>query len=405
VDATRAGELPQLRLSGGETRLKVPPGFGPYLLGGQTVWLGNLGARLNWDLDLSRRQAHALAAARDRTQAATLDVESARLLLAAAVTQAYISLYRSYALADVAAQAEQQRTRILQITRQRVAAGLDTRVELREAEGAVPQAHLVVQQEQSSEELLRHELSALSGRGADAYGAIERPALTLPLTLAVPSTLPINLLMRRPDVIAARWRVDAADSQLLAARAAFYPSVNLSALVGFASISLGKLLSAESFGYGAGPALSLPLFDAGRLRAQYHGAQAELDAAAASYNDTVLSAVREVSDQVTQLAALEGEIAQQRQWADAAEEAYRLAEERYRAGLASYLSVLIAETEVLNARRQSVELMAAQASARVTLLVALGGSFQPPQMRPVRAALPSSAASGTADTTTKRARS
>jgi NodT family efflux transporter outer membrane factor (OMF) lipoprotein len=402
VDAARANELPTLRLSGGETRLKVPSGFGPYLLGGQSVWLGNLGARFNWDLDLSRRQSHALAAARDRAQAATLDIESARLLLAAAVTQTYISLYRSYALADVAAQAEEQRGRILDITRRRVSAGLDTRVELREAEGALPQAHLVLLQEQSSAELLRHELAALSGRGADAYASIGRPGLSLPLTLQVPSDLPINLLARRPDVIAARWRVDAADSQLLAARAAFYPSVNLSALVGFASISLGKLLSAESFGYGAGPAFSLPLFDAGRLRAQYRGAEADLDAAAASYNDTVLGAVREVSDQLTQLASLEGEIAQQRRWADAAEEAYRLAEERYRAGLATYLSVLNAETEVLNARRQSVELMAAQASARVTLLLTLGGSFQPPQSGSVRAALPAGAAPSTADSTTKR---
>lgn len=388
IEAAHAAELPQLRLSGGETRLKVPPGFGPYLLGGQTVWLGNLGARLSWDLDLSRRQSHELAAARDQAQAARLDVESARLLLAAAVTQTYIALYRSYALADVAAQAEQQRGRILDITRHRLAAGLDTRVELREAEGALPQAHLVLLQAQSSEELLRHQLAALSGRGAEAYGAIGRPTLSLPLTLAVPSALPINLLARRPDVIAARWRVDAADSQLLAARAAFFPSVNLSALIGFASISLGNLISAESFGYGAGPALSLPLFDAGRLRAQYRGAQSELDLAASSYNDTVLGAVREVADQLTQLAALEGEIAQQRQWADAAEEAYRLAEERYRAGLASYLSVLNAETEVLNARRQSVELLAAQASARVTLLLALGGSFQPPTPSSLPVSLP-----------------
>jgi NodT family efflux transporter outer membrane factor (OMF) lipoprotein len=392
VESAHASELPQLRLSGGEQRLKVPPGFGPYLLGGSTVWLGDLGARLSWDIDLWGRQSQALAAARDRAQAATLDVESARLLLATAVTQSYISLYRSYALADVAAQAETQRRRILDITRQRVAAGLDTRVELREAEGAVPQAHLALLQEQASAELLRHQLAALSGRGADVYGSIGRPTLSLPLTLQVPTTLPINLLARRPDVIAARARVSAADSQLRSARAAFYPSVNLAALVGFASISMKNLVSADSFGYGAGPAVSLPLFDAGRLRAEYRGAQADLDAAAASYDDTVLTAVRDVADQVTQIAALEGEIAQQRQWEAAAEEAYRLAEERYRAGLATYLTVLNAETEVLNARRQSVELMAAQASARVTLLLALGGSFQPPQASSMRALSPARAA-------------
>ena len=376
IESLHAGQLPQVRLSGGETRLKIPSGFGPNLLGGQTVWLGNLGAHISWDLDLWGREADAVAAARSLAQAAQLDVQSAQLLLAGAVTQTYIDLYRSYALADIAAQAEEQRGRIVEITRRRVAAGLDTRVELRGAEGAVPQAHLLLLQEQSTQEQLRHQLAALGGRGAAEYASIARPALTVPLALQVPATLPINLLARRPDVIAARARIRANDSQLHAARAAFYPSINLAGLVGFASVSLGDLLSAESFGYGAGPALSLPLFDGGRLRAQYRGVEAALDETTANYNATVLNAVHQVADQVTLIAALEGELAQQRQWDDAAEEAYRLAEERYRAGLATYLSVLNAETEVLNARRQSVELTSEQASARISLLLALGGSFE-----------------------------
>jgi NodT family efflux transporter outer membrane factor (OMF) lipoprotein len=376
VESLHASQLPQVRLSGGETRLKIPSGFGPNLLGGDTVWLGNVGGHISWDLDLWGREADAVAAARSLARAARLDVQSAQLLLAGAVTQTYIDLYRSYALADIASQAEEQRGRILEITRRRVAAGLDTRVELREAEGAVPQAHLLLLQEQSSQQLLRHQLAALTARGASEYASIARPALTLPLALQVPATLPINLLARRPDVIAARARISATDSQLQAARAAFYPSINLAGLVGFASVSLRDLLSAGSFGYGAGPALSLPLFDGGRLRAQYRGVEAALDETTASYDATVLNAVRQVADQVTLMAALEGELQQQRQWVDAAEEAYRLAEERYRAGLSTYLSVLNAETEVLNARRQSVELMSEQATARVTLLLALGGSFE-----------------------------
>jgi NodT family efflux transporter outer membrane factor (OMF) lipoprotein len=377
VQQLHAAQLPQARVSAGETRLKVPPGFGPYLLGGDSVWLGNLGTRFSWDLDLWGRQRDAVAAARGLAQAADLDVQSARLLLAGAVTQTYIALYRSYALADVDAQAEAQRGRIVEITRRRVAAGLDTRVELREAEGEVPQTHVALLQEQSAQEELRHELAALTGRGADAYAAIGQPRLTLPLQLQVPAELPINLLARRPDVIAARARVTAADAQLHAARAAFYPSVNLTALVGFASISMKDLVSASSFGYGVGPALSLPLFDGGRLRAQYRGAEAGLDEAAAGYDDIVLGAVRDVADQLTLIAALDRELLQQRQWVDDAEEAYRLDEERYRAGLASYLSVLNAETEVLNARRQTVELQSAQATAHVTLLLAIGGNFRP----------------------------
>jgi NodT family efflux transporter outer membrane factor (OMF) lipoprotein len=217
----------------------------------------------------------------------------------------------------------------------------------------------------------------LIGRGADVYAAIQRPHLDLTAVLPLPAALPINLLARRPDVIAARARIEAADATRRAARAAFYPSINLSALIGFASIKLTDLISAQSFGYGAGPALSLPLFDGGRLRAAYGGAQAGLEEAVASYDDTVLGAVRQAADQISLIDSLGAEQQQQRQWLDAAEEAYRLDEERYRAGLASYLSVLNAESEVLSARRQAVDLASARAGARISLLVAVGGSFQP----------------------------
>lgn len=377
--AAHAAQLPDARFKTSEERLKVPQGFGPYLLGGQTVWFGSLGAALSWDPDLWGEQAHQSEAARRLAAAADLDRAEARLLLGGAVVQAYLELDRAYALESVAADTEAQRARIVEITRRRVTAGLDTRVELREAQGAVPQAHLALLQAQAEEALAEHELAALVGRGADLYASIHRPQLNVQALQSLPTDLPINLLARRPDVIAARERIAAADAQRSAARAAFYPSINLSALAGFASVSLSNLVSAESFGYGAGPALSLPIFEGGRLRAQYRGAQAELGEAVASYDDIVLGAVRQAADQLGLIAALADEQQQQARWLEAAQEAYRLDEERYRAGLASYLSVLNAETDVFDARRTDVELHHQRASARVTLLVALGGSFSAPQ--------------------------
>ena len=192
-----------------------------------------------------------------------------------------------------------------------------------------------------------------------------------------------------------RARIAAADADKRAARAAFYPSINLSALAGFASVSITQLIGARSFGYGAGPALSLPIFDAGRLRAQYRGAEADLDAAVATYDQRVLGAVRQTADQLTQINALNAQLQQQAQWLADAQEAYRLDEERYRAGLASYLSVLNAETEVFNARRQSVELANARAVARISLLVAVGGSFRSPAAATPGAALTLASASST----------
>src|SRR3984885_14251824 len=376
--AARAGRQSELKLSGGETRLKIPQGFPQAIGGGQTVWLGDLCVALSWDLDLWGLRQDQVRESRALTEAASVDIDQARLLLAGAMVQSYIDLYRSYALADIAERTEAQRSNILDITRKRVAAGLDTRVELREAEGAVPQARVALTQAQSAQALAIHQLAALAGRGADAYAGVARPQLALDAALPLPGELPVNLLARRPDVIAARSRIEAADAGKRAAKAAFYPDISLRALAGFASFSLTDLISARSFGYGAGPGLSLPLFDGGRLRAQYRGTEAVLDQAGADYGDTVLRAVHQAADQLSLIESLSSELGQQHESLDAAEEAYRLAEERYRAGLAGYLTVLNAETEVLNERRQQVDLGASLAVARVTLLLALGGGFQYP---------------------------
>lgn len=374
----RAGRFPSAKVSGGETRLKIPSGFPPALDAGHTVWAGDLGVSLAWDLDLWGKRADAFAQALALDRAAGLDLDSARLLLTGSVVQSYIDLNRAYLRADIAERTAAQRSNILDITKQRVSAGLDTRVELRQAEAELLQARVALLQAQSAQALAAHQLASLMGQGAADYAAIARPTLNLEAGLPLPAALPINLLARRPDVIAARERIDAADAGKRAAKAAFYPTVNLSAFAGFASFSLSDLISAKSLGYGVGPSVSLPLFDADRLRAQYRGTKAQLDGAVATYDDTVVRAVHQTADQLTLIDALTGELAQQQQSLAAAEDAYRLAEERYRAGLAGYLTVLNVETEVLNEREQRVDLSNSLALARVNLLLAVGGSFQNP---------------------------
>jgi outer membrane protein TolC len=152
--------------------------------------------------------------------------------------------------------------------------------------------------------------------------------------------------------------------------------VDLVAFAGFVSIGLDRLLEGDSQTWSAGPAIHLPLFDAGRLKAQYRKAGADLDIATASYNETVLRAVRESSDQISRLRSLDQQLADQQLALAAAESAYGMAEQRYGAGLSNFLTVLNAETQVLNARRQRVNLLADRTAARVALLVALGGSFK-----------------------------
>jgi NodT family efflux transporter outer membrane factor (OMF) lipoprotein len=378
AQSAQAGLKPSANLDASALYQRAPENYlFPPPLAGHSFWMGQAGASLGWDLDFWGRQANAVHRAQDLTQAAEMDVDNARLMLAGAITQAYIDLYREYALADIAERSEAQRQNIVNITRRRVAAGLDTQLELRQAEGQLPQARVARTQAQAAADLAVHQLATLTGQGADAYAAIGRPVFQVDAALPVPTVLPINLLARRPDVLSARLSVDAADAGRLSAKAAFYPDVSLRALAGFGAFGLSNLVQGSARGYGGGPLISLPLFDGGRLRAQYRGSESQLDASIDSYNGIVLNAVQQTADQITRLDALAREQIDQQQTLDANEAAYRLAEERYTAGLASYLSVLNAETQVLTARQTMVDIRTSQAVARVTLLLAVGGSFDP----------------------------
>ena len=376
TQSAKAALLPSANLDASALYQRAPENYLiPPPIAGHSFSMDQAGASLGWDLDFWGREADALHGAQNLAQSASFDEDNARLMLAGAIAQAYVELYREKALADIAQRSERQRQNIVDITRRRVTAGLDTQLEIREAEGQLPQARVARTQAQAAAELAVHELATLTGQGAAAYPTIQRPVLEVQAALPVPKDLPINLLARRPDVLSARSLVAAADAQRLSAKAAFYPDVSLRAIAGIGAFGMSNLVQWSARGYGAGPLISLPLFDGGRLRAQYRGSEAQLDSAIAGYNNTVLHAVEQTADQITQLDALAREQVDQQQTLDATEAAYKLAEERYRAGLAGYLTVLNAETQVLTARQGMVDIQASQAVARVTLLLAVGGSF------------------------------
>ncbi len=243
------------------------------------------------------------------------------------------------------------------------------------AESALPQARAAKLQAESARDLAVHRLAALAGYGADRYAQFVRPQLKLDVALPLPERLPMDLLARRPDVLAARTRVTAATAGREAAHAAFFPDIGLKAFVGTQAIGFDNLVKGDSLVYGIGPALHLPIFDSQRLRAGYRGATAELDESIASYNATVLNAVRETADQLSLSESFARQIAQLEQTLQSAAAAYDLAQKRYAAGLATQLVVLNAESRVLDARRELVAATTSRIIARVTLLLVLGGSF------------------------------
>lgn len=341
---------------------------------GTTQSIATAQATLSWSLDFWGRQqlqvdqAHALAAA------AALDADAARLALAGSVTQAYIGLARAWSLRDLAADAVKQREGVLALTATRVTSGLESQAAARQAEALLALERENLAGAAADVELAEHGIATLAGRGVDLYGQIARPQLQ-PDALALPDSLPADLLARRPDIRAARARIDAAMAGREVARKAWYPDIDLAGFAGIATIGLSSLFSTEALTYGAGAAIHLPMFNVSQLRATYAGATADLDAAVADYNAGVVGAVRQAADAVTRVRSLQEQAHAQGAALTAAEASLRLAQSRYRNGLSPQLAVLDAEAVWLRAKHQQVLVHSELVDQRIALLVALGGGF------------------------------
>ncbi|MGA2711351.1 MAG: efflux transporter outer membrane subunit [Steroidobacteraceae bacterium] len=374
-----AARLPQATLSADATRERLSDnGIFPPPFAGSTSTLSDLQASLSWEVDFWGKQRAAYQSALGLAQASAVDAEAARLALSTSIAHVYIQLQHAYLLLDVANSTLQQREQITALTRDRNAAGLDSRLEVRQTEEALPATREQMVQLQETVELTRHQLAALLGAGPDRGVAIARPAATAVSEPALPSRLPSDLLGRRPDLIAQRLRVAAAAQAIKVRQADFYPNVDLVAFVGFQRLGPGALVSAGERQLGVGPALSLPLFDAGRRRAQLAGADAAYDVAVEQYNQTLADALRDVADQLSSLRSVAAQRALQQQALGIARDAYDLAVLRYREGIGNYLQVLATEDQLLVQQRLDADLRARILDLSVALAGALGGGYEAP---------------------------
>ncbi len=379
LSVNRAEDLPQVTLDGQEQRVLfskdyiIPP---PY--GGSYRWYGQVLGNISWNLDFWGKQAALIDKARGTAQAAALDVEAAHLALSGAFAQAYISLLLNYQNGDIADATVAEREGIVKITQGRVDAGLENASALEQAKALLSIAKADQIRYQAARENDVHAIAALAGEGAGAYAGITRPTPDLNAALPLPTRLPADLLARRPDILAARARIDAAMAGRKAAHAAFYPDINLVGMVGFQAIGLSNLISGDSFTYGAGPAIHLPIFDAGKLRAEYAGATAQLDEAVADYNGAVVNAIKQAADAMTQVKSLEQQRARQQEAVQSAQRAFQIAEDRYRSGLSTQLPMLQAESTLLQARQALAAVTAQSVIQRITLLLTVGGPFSTP---------------------------
>ena len=335
-----------------------------------------LQAGANWELDFFGKNRALLDSALGAVRAAQADADAARILLASNVARGYFQLARANDQIDVAQRTLAQREAQLRLVRDRVSAGLDTALELRQSEGSLPEARQQLEALQEQASLAHNALAALVGEPNRAVVSAA-PHIAGIRPLATASVIPADLLGQRADIAAARWRVEAAGDDIRSAKAQFYPDINLVAFAGLSSIGLGNLINAGSLQWGVGPAIRLPIFEAGRLRANLRGKTADYDAAVESYNATVIEAIHEVGDQLASGRSIGLQQAQQRQAQLAGEAAYDIALQRYKAGLGNYLNVLAAETAVLAQRRLAVDLAARALDSQVGLVRALGGGYMP----------------------------
>ncbi len=377
LETTRAADRPQLggELDASRNRFSAQSIYPPPL-GGGTYWLGTAQLNGSWELDFFGRNRAAIEAAIGASRAAQADIQAARVMLASNVARTYVQLARLVEQRDVGLRALKQRDDILTLIKQRVQGGLDTSVEQRQGEGLLPESRQQIEQIDEQIAATRHSLAALTQQPPNAYDALA-PGLAVVTALPLPVDVPADLIGRRADVTAARWRIEAATSDVRNAKAQFYPNVNLTAFVGLGSIGLDRLFEADSRQWAVGPAIRLPIFDAGRLRANLRGRTADLDAAVESYNGAVVDAVHDVADQLSAVRSIGRQQEQQAGAQAAAESAFDLATQRYRAGLGTYVTVLNAESNVLAQRRLSTDLKARALDGQVALIRALGGGFTP----------------------------
>lgn len=352
----------------------VPADFVPH--GWHDSGQVSLGA--SFDLDLWGRNRAALAAATSEAEAAAVDAAQASLLLSTDIATAYADLARLFAERDIAARALEVREATLKLIGDRVENGLDNRGTEQLAGSRAAAARGELKGIDEAILLTRNRIAALLGAGPDRGLAIVRPEIARLHLQGLPERLALDLVGRRPDIVSARLRAEAANHSIASARAAFYPNVNLTALIGMQSLGLGSLLDSGSTIGSVGPAVSLPLFDRGRLTGQLRGAEAQSDLAVANYDATLIAALHEVADAAGSIRSLEGRRQDAAASLAAAEGAYSIARQRFDGGLANYIDVLTAEDTVLDRRRAAAELDARAFALDVALTRALGGGFTDP---------------------------
>ena len=327
-----------------------------------------------YEFDFWGKNRAALDAAISNEKAAQAEIHSARLIIETSIAKSYFTLAHDLEQKKILEKTLAQRDELFNLTHRRLEAGLDTRQDMKISAQGIPAIKSEIVQLDEQISLARNALAALIGKGPDATKDI---VAVLPdrQFRNLPDSVPADLIGRRADITAARLRAEAASRQIDATKTEFYPNVNLSAFAGFSALGFGRWLDPSSRDYAIGPAISLPIFDAGRLRAKLGDKTAEYDIAVESYNQTLIEAIHDIADQLTSLRSLEQLQKQQNELQRSAENVFEIAQQREKAGLVNRATVLNAETTLLAQYSAANDLKTRGIELNINLIRALGGGF------------------------------
>lgn len=349
----------------------VPKGWNDY---------GAASLNFGWELDFWGKNRSALDAATSEALAAQADAAAARVLLTTELASRYVHLNGLHVQRHLASETLRNREDSERMALRRVEQGLDTQTTLEQAHARAKLAQADLADLEERIELARNGIAAVLGRGPDRGLDIREAHLSPNRYLRLPESLKSDLIGRKPEIVAARWRVESVAKRIGVAKAGFYPSVNLLALVGYESLGLNRLFDSGSDTGRAGIAIHLPIFEGGQLRANYSQARAEYDFAVASYNDALVQALRETADAVRSLQALPNRLDATESAVVSNDRAYRLAKRRYDGGLSNYQVVLSTEDAALTSRMAVNALWVRALSLDIALTKALGGGFSDSSM-------------------------
>ncbi len=341
--------------------------------GTRAVYTANVGTA--FELDLFGRLRNLSKAALQEYFATEAAVRAARLTLVGDVASAWLTLATDRSLLAIAADTEKSAARSVTLTRARLTGGIAPRSELRQAETVLAQAQSDLANQTTLVAQDRNALDLLAGMpvaDADLPASIESVDQSLG---EIPAGLDSRILLRRPDVVQSEYGLRAANARIGAARANFFPTISLTAVAGFASTALSSLFTGGAFTWSAAPSATVPIFDGGANRGNLAYANAQRDAAVASYRRTIQVAFREVADALARRGTVDRQFAAQTLLEDAARDTYVLADARYREGVDTFLTSLDSQRTLYSARRSLASTRLTRAENLVELYRALGGDM------------------------------